>query len=545
MPKNLAKKLPFRPFSAQLDNSTFEFKWRSISRTPSNWRSELELAAKEYLKFKKPLYLGLSGGIDSEVAAISFLNAGVPFTPLIIQYEIDGEVYNDHDIKYAISFCKKHKIKPLIHRVNPEELVKMATSKRLAKYKQIAGIFMYAQIYMINLVEDLGGMFVGGGGEQDWRYTNELELCLRSSYLTGCHYIYDNELEHWPFFHQTTPELVRAYLNIPIVKKAFESPKDFAMKEHCGNLKIKAYHKIFPELEPRKKYHGYERFMEIPIFKSWIQNKFQPDYRTYRIPYKEVIGQLDKKRVTKMNPIIVTTPRTGSNLVCEMLWSVSKENFGHKNNLYEYFTVTDLYKCTFKKVDDCIKIDKFERTKQVWFESRRDEMLKRLSLLQDDHRYTIKLFPTELEPEIVETIQDHYDIIFLERRDKVRQLLSFCTMVLTNTSHYKSKEKVVDQVIYDAKLAKIFFEMLDDYYAFKEKNVGPTLFYEDFIEQGGDEAALIKLLNWSVKSSVKFNPRFVPTPYINDNIEDMVVNKEEWLRDREKIITQLSKFKNT
>lgn len=542
MPKNITKKLPFRPFDAQLDNATFDFKLRPVSRTPKDWKTELELAAKEYLKFKKPLYLALSGGIDSEVAAISFMNAGVPFTPLILRYEIEGEVYNEHDIKYAVAFCKKHKLKPLIHKVNPEELVKMATSKRYAKYKQIAGIFMYAQIYMINLVEKLGGMFVGGGGEQDWRYSNELELCLRSSYLTGCHYIYDNNLQHWPFFHQTTPELISSYINLPTVKKAFKSPKDFSLKEHCGELKIEAYHKVFPELERRKKYHGYEKFIEIPMFKSWLKDKFQPDYRTFRIPHSEVVKQLTKKKKSKMNPIIVTTPRTGSNLVCEMLWSVSKENFKHKNNLYEYFTVTDLYKCTFHKVNDCIKIDKFERTKKVWFDSRRDEMLKRLALLEDDYRYTIKVFPTELEPEVVEVIQNHYDIIFLERRDKVRQLLSFCNMVLTNTSHYKNKEKSVDKVMYDPHLAKVFFEMMDDYFKFKKQNAGPTLFYEDFIELGGDEAALIKLLNWSVKCSDKFNPRFVPTPYVSDNIEDMVVNKEQWLNDRDDIIERLSKY---
>ncbi len=296
MPKNITKKLPFRPFDACLNNSTFDFKLRPVSRTPNNWKTELELAAKEYLKFNKPLYLAMSGGIDSEVAAISFLTAGVPFTPLIIKYEIDGEVYNDHDIKYAIKFCKKHKLTPLIHSTNPEELVRMAKRKTYSKYKQIAGIFMYAQIYMINLVESMGGMFVGGGGEQDWRYSSELELCLRSSYLTGCHYIYDNNLQHWPFFHQTTPELIRSYINIPLVKKAFQNPKDFRIRNRAGEVKIEAYHKVFPELERRKKYHGYEQFDKIPMFKTWLTQQFYPDYRTFRIPHAEVIQQLDRKK---------------------------------------------------------------------------------------------------------------------------------------------------------------------------------------------------------------------------------------------------------
>lgn len=242
-----------------------------------------------------------------------------------------------------------------------------------------------------------------------------------------------------------------------------------------------------------------------------------------------------------MNPIIITTPRTGSNLVCEMVWSLSKENFGHKNNLYEFFTITDLHKSTFIKVDDRITLHKFERTKHVWFESRRTEMLKRLALLKDDYRYTMKLFPTEIEPEIAQMIQQQYDIVFLERRDKVRQLLSFCNMVLTNTSHYKTSEKSVEQVTYNAELAKIFLRMLAGYSEFKKANSGSTLFYEDFIQQGGDEAALIKLLKWPVANTVKFTPRFVPTPYVKDNIEDMIVNKDEWQKDRAGIIEQLTR----
>ena len=243
-----------------------------------------------------------------------------------------------------------------------------------------------------------------------------------------------------------------------------------------------------------------------------------------------------------MNPIIVTTPRTGSNLVCEMLYSIAKENFGHKNNLYEYFTITDLHKSTFVKVDGCIKLDKFERTKNIWFKSRREEMLKRLTLLENDYRYTMNVFPSEIEPEIIASIYDHYDIVFLERRDKVRQLLSFCTMVMSNTSHYKTAEKVVDRVMYNAELANIFIRMLDGYFEFKNRNNGPTLYYEDFIAAGGDEAAMVKLLNWTVDNIPKVNPRFVPTPYVSENMEDMLINKDDWLKDRQSVLEQLTKY---
>jgi hypothetical protein len=290
---NIFKNLPFRPFELQMDSSIFSIKLTSVSRKPQPWKDELIIAAKEYTKFNRHLFVSMSGGIDSEVTAISFLNAGIPFTPLILQYEFNNKILNNYDIKYAFEFCTKHNLSPMIHSVNPVEFVKMATSDDYAKYTQIAGVYMYVQIYLINLVEDMNGMLVGGGTEQNWRYSTELEFCIRSSYLTAYQYMYDNNLKHWPSFHWTTPELIRSYIDVPVVKKALEKPKNFKIKDYVNSIKIRAFHENFPELILRKKYHGYERFEEIPIFKNWLTTRFYPDYRTFRLSYPDTINQLD------------------------------------------------------------------------------------------------------------------------------------------------------------------------------------------------------------------------------------------------------------
>ena len=55
----------------------------------------------------KKMILCMSGGLDSEVMAESFLRADVPFSASIWKYKNNLNMY---DIKHAIKFCKTNKI---------------------------------------------------------------------------------------------------------------------------------------------------------------------------------------------------------------------------------------------------------------------------------------------------------------------------------------------------------------------------------------------------------------------------------------------------
>ena len=50
--------------------------------------------------FTKPILVGLSGGMDSQVVCLSLMKAGIPFQPVILKlYSDDGRIYNDFDIE--------------------------------------------------------------------------------------------------------------------------------------------------------------------------------------------------------------------------------------------------------------------------------------------------------------------------------------------------------------------------------------------------------------------------------------------------------------
>ena len=255
-----------------------------------------------------------------------------------------------------------------------------------------------------------------------------------------------------------------------------------------------------------------------------------------------------------MRPIIITTHRTGSTLICELLFNIAAQRFKYKNNLDEYFTITTLYNSDYQKVNGIIRIVSRERTsfdrQQATYDSdnvkltalklsNRLTILNRIELLRNDPNYMIKLFSSDFTNEILDFVVSTYDLIYLERKDKLKQFLSFMGLVQTNVAHYtKDSSSAVNQIVYDAKWAKEFIRLDKQYQDFKRAHSGKILYYEDFVELGSDETALIQLLDLPVENIKKKTINTVPTPYIAD-LEDLIVNKDEWLKDRDSILNNL------
>lgn len=66
--------------------------------------------------------LYLSGGVDSEIVAMAFLDAGVKFYPIIFSWvDNNGVKLNDFDTKFAVEFCAKNNLKPVFSELNIEQ----------------------------------------------------------------------------------------------------------------------------------------------------------------------------------------------------------------------------------------------------------------------------------------------------------------------------------------------------------------------------------------------------------------------------------------
>lgn len=249
-----------------------------------------------------------------------------------------------------------------------------------------------------------------------------------------------------------------------------------------------------------------------------------------------------------MKPIVITTPRTGSDLFCKILGSLSQQHFNYKNVLYEFFTIVPHWKEEFIKENGIIKSKGFSNTLHVWndvntwYHSARDEKLKRLELLKDDNNYLIKLFPEDIEPEIQEMIQQ-YDYIYLERKNKFRQLLSVLAATYNKKYHFQTNDNFeIKEIYYDKKLVDKFITTLEKYKKFRDDHpsIHSVVYYEDFVNYGANENAIITLLNLPIIKYQELNHNRIPTQYALENIEDLILNKNEWLEDRDSIIKKLS-----
>lgn len=92
----------------------------------------------------------LSGGMDSEIVANAFIEAGKKFIPLIYYYvDEKGELLNKHDIGYAYAFCRKHGLFPIIKQLNLPKLWSTPEFKKLAIDIQIQSPQLVTYAYMI------------------------------------------------------------------------------------------------------------------------------------------------------------------------------------------------------------------------------------------------------------------------------------------------------------------------------------------------------------------------------------------------------------
>lgn len=239
-----------------------------------------------------------------------------------------------------------------------------------------------------------------------------------------------------------------------------------------------------------------------------------------------------------MKPIIITTPRTGSTLLCEMLTA----SLGLKNNLNEFFFTTHRGYNSYYVEDDIIQVtDGFLTDECMWANSASDIHAERLGLFKthEPTDYMIKLHSYDLlSPGVVEFIRNYDTTIFLERRSISDQILSYCAMMQDfktgDKFHHTPESAPIKSIHFDPLFGKEILIMMKLYDRFKRRYKGNsvTIIYEDFIKN--PDEYLSKLLNIDAKSDHSFNT--IKTKYASSNLEELVDNKDEWQLYKETII---------
>jgi len=239
-----------------------------------------------------------------------------------------------------------------------------------------------------------------------------------------------------------------------------------------------------------------------------------------------------------MKPILIASPRTGSTIIGKQIGDLAEQWWGYKNYLYEYFSIGKFFKSEAVIVDGVLHNKIIGPTTEFWADPEQ-ERLHRLKLIGNDYNYMIKLMPFNFDSWTVDWVKGHWNPVFLERRNKLDQLLSYFAFRTSNISHYaKESTAVVDEIDYKWEWAADFLAEMTQYNKIKSQLAGPTIYYEDWLEAGADQQAVIKLLNWPDATYVPMPEMGKLTPYTNIP-EYLIRNKTDWNLDKTVIISRL------
>lgn len=228
-----------------------------------------------------------------------------------------------------------------------------------------------------------------------------------------------------------------------------------------------------------------------------------------------------------MIPLLISTARTGSSIISNLMYQLGKEQIGYKNYLNEFFTVTELYKPLYQVIDNVITQIECHRTNSVWYTSAREEKLKRLDLIQHDPCYALKIFPEDLEPEILDFIKRNYKIIGLERKDKEDQFISFSHMLTTNVAAFsKDDTSIINSIKVNRNHLGPFISHIKNFKRLQNILQFPVMYYEDYYNAVDKQEFLCSNFELEVKP-IELILESKETPYIL-NKEEIIENKKEW-----------------
>jgi hypothetical protein len=243
----------------------FGISLKPVSRPVLSFREEiLETAENIANSTTRPIVLGFSGGIDSEVIARAMLEKKVPFSVLTIRH---AGGLNDHDIVYANKFCQHHNVKQQIVEIDIMDFFTQGINKYIEQGYHAVNLFRYFHLLVFEIIEAQSACGILGGGEPIFYNFNE-EICMgyTQEQQVVLNWFQHHNTVHYPWFFIQNSELVASYLQEPFIQQwltqdvsAFLKPNPAGTApNNSGPDKIHVYHTDWPDMERRPKYTGYE-----------------------------------------------------------------------------------------------------------------------------------------------------------------------------------------------------------------------------------------------------------------------------------------------
>jgi hypothetical protein len=298
-----ANNLQYRWDEPNFPTATSRFTFSHCAREPLSWIEELEKAAVSLAESTtRSIWICSGGGVDSETLCEIFLKLGLPFSVLTIEFA-DGK--NAHDVVYAKRWCQQHQIRQELYPLDIFDFVKNELDNYIEDGYVAGELFRYMMIKEMSIVESIGGFAILAGGEQLYEVEASKRVLTAAdpylkvdiSYTTPLEWCRRNRVRHEPFFYFSTPEIMLAWLRIPLVNFVLNNPDFFRHPTNKHALKNSVIRYHFPQQHWRNKYTGFEQVLNLArMVQARLENHFGARIQKSRFYVSELLGQLEPTR---------------------------------------------------------------------------------------------------------------------------------------------------------------------------------------------------------------------------------------------------------
>lgn len=285
----------------QSDQDLWTVSYGPCEREPLRFREEcIETARRIRESTDLPIWVMLSGGVDSEVVLQSFVLAQIPVTAAIMRFKDD---LNGHDIRWGVSACEHLSVPYTFFDLDlvsfwRERGMEYAVPTRCVSPQLLPAMYLIDQIegYPVMgsgeclLVKRLPPGYVPGhraypGGVWDLYEKEKIASWYRHLMVRG--------RDGCVGFFQFTPEVMLSYLLDPLVVDLVCNKLEGKLTSESSKLSI--YQRHF-DLESRPKYSGYEKVKEEDLeFRQVLVERFPSSSAVAKTAYPDLIEMLSVK----------------------------------------------------------------------------------------------------------------------------------------------------------------------------------------------------------------------------------------------------------
>jgi hypothetical protein len=290
-------------------DDTFHCYYQRATYLPNSFKEECHKVALDisnYARSKKtvPVIL-LSGGLDSEMVARSFLEIGREFEVITSRFYND---LNQHEISYVEKFSNKNNISidyfdiDIKNWLMSEEAMQMAEESKCATPEMLPTMKLIKEVARQGKIPVLGNgdLYVSKEINPDWRMGKSLKkyqwTYIEFEYiLAWMRYCVVHNIIGSVNFYQQTPEIVLAMAMDSAIQEIVTN--NTLGKQSTRSTKYIVYKKNWSDIELRPKHTGGEKI--YPLCDFLRKNIFNKKYHLYttqwKIPFDKFVDMLIPK----------------------------------------------------------------------------------------------------------------------------------------------------------------------------------------------------------------------------------------------------------